>query len=58
MISQRQRSIIATTLAVLGGVMLPFGLYALAANGYFVLIAASLGLIMVGIAVGKAGKRR
>lgn len=58
MISQRQRSIIATTLAVLGGVMLPFGLYALAANGYFVLIAASLGLIMAGIAVGKAGKRR
>jgi hypothetical protein len=44
-------------LAVLGGVILPFGLYALAANGYFVLIAVSFGLIMAGILIGKAGKR-
>jgi len=56
-VSPKQRSIIATTLTVLGAVALPFGLYALVANGYFVLIAASLGLIIAGVLVGKAGKR-
>lgn len=37
--------------------MLPLGLYALAVNGYAVLIVASLGFIIAGILVGKAGKR-
>jgi hypothetical protein len=31
-------------------------LYALAVNGYAVLIVASLGLIIAGILIGKAGK--
>lgn len=55
--SPRQRSIIATTIAVLGAIVLPFGVYALAVNGYFVLIAVSLGLIIAGVLIGKAGKR-
>ena len=58
MLSPRQRSIVATTLTVVGGVLLPLGLYALAANGYVVLIVASLALILAGIAVGKTGKRK
>ena len=53
----RQRSIAATTLTVLGGLVLPFALYALAMNGYAVLMVVSLGLIIVGVLVGKAGKR-
>lgn len=55
--SPRQRSIIATTLTVAGAIVLPFGLYALAVNGYAVLIVAALGLIIAGILVGKAGKQ-
>jgi hypothetical protein len=55
--SPRLRSKIATTLAVLGIVLLPFGLYALVVNDYFVLIVASLGLVIAGALVGKAGKR-
>lgn len=57
MLSQRRRSKIATALFVLGAVVLPFGIYALAVNGYFVLIVASLALILAGVGVGKAGKR-
>jgi hypothetical protein len=56
MLSPRQRSTIATTLSVLGIILLPFALYALV-EGYFVLIAASLGLIVAGVLVGKSGKR-
>ncbi len=58
MLSPRRRSIVATTLTVVGGVLLPLGLYALAVNGYVVLIVASFALILAGIAVGKAGKRK
>ncbi len=57
MLSPRQRSTIATTMAVLGIVLLPFGLYALVVNDYFVLIVASLGLVIAGALLGKAGKR-
>lgn len=53
--SPRQRSIVATTIAVLGLIVLPFGVYALAVNGYVVLIAVSLGLIIAGVLIGKAG---
>ncbi len=58
MISARQRATIATTLTALGGLILPFGLYALAVNGYVPLMFASLGLIVAGVLVGKAGKIR
>jgi len=58
MLSPRQRSRIATTAAVSGIVLLPFGLYALVANGYVVLIAASLSLVISGILIGKGGKNR
>ena len=53
----RQRSRIATALAVFGVVLLPFGLYALVVNDYYVLILASLGLVIAGALLGKAGKR-
>jgi len=57
MLSPRRRSTIATTMAVSGIVLLPFGLYALVVNDYFVLIVASLGLVIAGALLGKAGKR-
>lgn len=44
-------------MAVSGIVLLPFGLYALVVNNYFVLIVASLGLVIAGALFGKTGKR-
>jgi hypothetical protein len=58
MLSPRQRSIIATTVTVAGIVLLPFGLYALVVNSYFVLIVASLGLVVAGVLIGRGGKYR
>jgi hypothetical protein len=58
MLSPRQRSTIATTVTVAGIVLLPFGLYALVVNTYFVLIVASLGLVIAGVLIGKSGKAR
>jgi len=58
MLPPRQRSTIATTVAVAGIVLLPFGLYALVVSGYFVLIVTSLGLVIAGILIGKVGKHR